>query len=90
MALDQIHEQNNAQIKGNGGASHLVNLSGESPLVRWELCAGELYKLMFDFENDAMDSPSSIINESIQIQKHHEDNTSFRTRFIKDIELLVA
>ena len=76
MALGQIHEQNNAQIKGIGGASHLVNLSDESPLVRWELCAGELYKLLFDFENDAMDSPSSIINESIQIQKHHEDNHS--------------
>ena len=37
-----------------------------------------------------MNTPSSIINESIQIQKHHEDNTSFRTRFIKDVELLVA
>ena len=90
MALDQIHEQNNAQIKGIGGASHLVNLSDESPLVRWESCPGELYKLLFDYEIDAMDSPSSIINESIQIEKHHEDNTSFRTRFIKDVELLVA
>ena len=24
------------------------------------------------------------------IKKHHEDNTSFRTGFIKDVELLVA
>ena len=53
------------------------------------MCWG-IIQILFDFENDAMDSPSSITNESIQIQKHHEDNTSFRTRFIKDVELLVA
>ena len=46
MALDQVHEQNNTKIKGIGGATHLVNLSDESPLVRWELCAGELTKML--------------------------------------------
>ena len=90
MALDQVHEQNNAQIKGIGGASHLVNLSDESPLVRWELCAGELYKLLFDFENDALSPTSSMIDDPNQIQKHHEDNTSFRNRFVKDVELVIA
>ena len=38
MALDQVHEQNNTLIKGIGGASHLLNHSDESPLLRWELC----------------------------------------------------
>ena len=42
MALDHVHEQNNTIVKGTGGATHLVNVSDKSSLVRWELCAGEL------------------------------------------------
>ena len=90
MALDQIHEQNNTIVKGIGGATHLVNLSDESPLVRWELCAGELSKLLLDFENNALPSKSSKLDDSIEIRKHHEDNPSFRNRFVKDVELVIA
>ena len=50
MALDQVHEQNNEFIKGVGGASHLVNRSDESVLIRWELCGSELAKMISDFE----------------------------------------
>ena len=90
MALDQVHEQNNTIVKGIGGATHLVNVSDESPLIRWELCAGELSKLLFDFENSALPSKSSVLDDSLQVKRHHEDNESFRNRFMKDVELVTS
>ena len=78
IALDQVHKQNNTIIKGIGGATHLVNRSDESPLIRWELCAGELSKLLRDFE----ETPSET---SVAVKKHHEDNPAFRKRFNNDI-----
>ena len=42
MGLDQIHEQNNAVIKGMGGATKLLNVDDDSFLARWELCLHEL------------------------------------------------
>ena len=88
MALDQIHEQNNRIVKGIGGTIHLVNLSDETPLVRWELCAGELSKLLLDFEKNASPSKSSKSDDLIKTRKHLEDNPSFRNRFVKDFELV--
>ena len=90
MAVDQVHEQNNTKIKGIGGATHLVNLSDESHLVRWELCAGELTKMLQDFENNVSTCTSSTTAQSTQVQKHHEDNTSFRNRFIKDVDKVIS
>ena len=74
--------QNNTIIKG-GGATHLVNRSDESPLVRWELCAGEHSKLLRDFE----DTQSKT---SVAVKKDHEDNTSFRKRFNNDINRVAS
>ena len=81
-----MHERNNTRIKGNRGATHLVNLSDEFPLLRWELCAGELSKLLTDFESHVL--PSTLkADDFLYIKRHHEDNTSFRNRFNKDVEL---
>ena len=49
IARDQVHEENNTRIQESGVATHLVNLSGE-------LCAGELSKLLTDFESNALPS----------------------------------
>ena len=68
---------------------HLVNLSDESPLLRWELCAAELSKLSTDFESNALPSTSKEIGV-LHIRKHHEDNIAFRNRFNKDIELVIS
>ena len=89
MALDQIHEQNNTQIKGIGGASHIVNITDESALVRWELCAGELSKILLDFENYAL-SPSPCNTQPMKIVKHHEDTESFKNRFTEDVKRVVS
>ena len=89
MALDQVHEQNNTRIKGSGGATHLVNLSDESPLLRLELDVGELSKLFTDFGSNALPSASKA-DDFLYIKKHHEDNISFKNRFNKDVELVIS
>ena len=51
IGLDQVHEQNNAVIKGSGGATDLLNKVDESALLRWEVCNPELARLLLEFED---------------------------------------
>ena len=46
MGLDQVHEQNNAVIKGSGGASDLLNKVDESALLRWDVGNPEVTRLI--------------------------------------------
>ena len=39
IPLDQVHKQNNANIKGVAGATHLVNRTDEAGLIRWGYAA---------------------------------------------------
>ena len=52
MALDQIHDQNNKDIKGVSGATNLLNRVDNSGLSRWELCGPDLVGLAAEFENN--------------------------------------
>ena len=42
ITLDQMHEQNNAVIKGKGGVTDLLNRPSESGLIRWGTCGPNL------------------------------------------------
>ena len=42
IALDQVHEQNNAVLKSVAGVTHILNRQDESALLRWELCPHDL------------------------------------------------
>ena len=46
MGIDQVHEQNNAVIKGMAGATSVLNKNHESGLARSELCWHELQAYM--------------------------------------------
>ena len=48
MAIDQWHEQNNAIIKGTGGAVGLTE--NPSALQRWMVAGPELARLLPEFE----------------------------------------
>ena len=61
-----------------------MNRSDKSSLLRWELCAGDLSKLLRDFE----DTPSQ--TSLVAIKKHHEDNPAFRKLFNDDIIHVVS
>ena len=80
MALDQIHEQNNKEIKGVSGATHLLNRSDDSALSRWELCGPDLARLVTEFEAEVRK------NTDFMNTAHHEDNPQFQERFFKDVQ----
>ena len=48
MAIDQAHEQNNAVVKGDGGAIGLTE--DPSALRRWMVAGPELSRLVNEFE----------------------------------------
>ena len=66
------------------------NIQYTKHVSRWKLCAGELSKLLLDFEKKALPSTSSKLDDSIEIRKHHGDNPSCRNIFVKDVELVSA
>ena len=81
MALDQVHEQNNKIIKGQGGATRSLNLEDESALIRWETCGPEIARITSEFEDEMKDDSES---QASQL-KHHEDNKHFQEQFSKDV-----
>ena len=84
IGLDQVHEQNNAVIKGSGGASDLLNKVDESALLCWEVCNPEVARLLLEFEDGMNDNPQSELSRT----KHHEDNENFRKNFVGDVKIL--
>ena len=87
MALDQVHEQNNKIIKGQGGASGFLNLEDELGLIRWETCGPEVGRILCQFEEEMKDDYASFHTTSI---KHHEDNEHFRLNFRKDVQTVFS
>ncbi len=49
MALDQCHEQNNAMVKGSGGAIGLTGNTGA--LRRWMVAGPEIARITAEFED---------------------------------------
>ena len=86
IALDQVHEQNNKVIKGQGGASSLLNLQDESALIRWETCGPEVGRIVSEFE-DLMEENTDAKSTN-SVLKHHEDNENYRLSFLKDVSTL--
>ena len=82
LGLDQVHEQNNAVIKGSGGASDLLKKVDESALLRWEVCYPEVACLLLEFEDGMNDNPQSELSRT----KHHGDNENFRKNFAGDVK----
>ena len=87
IALDQVHEQNNAVLKSVAGVTHILNRQDESALLRWELCSHDLAKYLKDFENICSQTNVSICHQST-IKHHHEDTVAFKDRFINDVQQL--
>ena len=71
MSLDQVHEQNNAVLKGKGGVTDLFNRTDESGLIRWEVCGPELARIVSDLENEFS---KSFDDQAGQSSCHHDDN----------------
>ena len=77
IALDQNHEQENATIKGVGGAVGLTE--DESRLQQWLVCGPEIARLIEEFEGDDN-------TDSDFIDKHHDSSASTQLQFYKDVK----
>ena len=81
IAIDQAHEQNNAMVKGDGGAVGLTE--NPNALHRWMLSGPEMARLVNEFE--ACVAPEACHNASY----HHEAQKSFQVAFRQDVKSLV-
>ena len=86
IPLDQVHKQNNANIKGVAGATHLVNRTDEAGLIRLELCSNELAMMIQEFENELYDGDDDDEEDFNATRKLHEDTLSFQKRFSKMLQ----
>ena len=75
MAEDQAHEQNNKDVKTDGGAVGI--LDNESSLVKWMIGGPEIARLVRNF--------NSTEERETGEKKHHEDTDAFETKFRKDV-----
>ncbi len=67
MPIDQSHEQENAKVKGKGGAIGLTE--NPTALQRWMICGPELAKCLTEFESQDVD-------ETTVLHFHHEEGFS--------------
>lgn len=80
MAIDQAHEQNNAVIKGDGGAVGLTEDPGA--LRRWMIAGPELSRLVA-----ACEAVSATKDAAVD-SKHHEQTLSAQRSFLEKAEAL--
>ena len=78
--MDQAHEQNNAVIKGDGGAVGLTEDPGA--LWRWMVAGPELSHLIAGYE------PMSGVKDVAISSKHHEQTLSAQRSFLEKAEAL--
>ena len=81
IALDHAHEQENASIKGEGGAVGLTE--NPSALQRWMIGGPETARMVTEYESQS--AP-----EKKQSTKHHEQVPSVQNAFLKNVKSLVS
>ena len=74
MAEDQAHEQNNKDVKTDGGAVGI--LDNESSLMKWMIGGPEIARLVKNFNNEQHGA----------MNKHHEDTDAHENKFRKDVK----
>ena len=77
-----MHEQENAKVKGKGGAIGLTE--NQVALQRWMICGPEIAKCLSEFESEG------IINESIQTDCHHEEGLATPKKFQEQVKSLLS
>ena len=74
MAEDQAHEQNNKDVKTDGGAVGILDT--ESSLMKWMIGGPEIACLVKNFNNEQHGA----------MNKHHEDTDAHENKFHKDVK----
>ena len=76
IPIDQAHEQNNALIKGDGGAVGLTE--NPSALRRWMVAGPEVARVVEEFHSDQ--------DHRFRSTKHHDQTPSVQAAFAKDVQ----
>ena len=76
MAIDQRHEQNNALVKGSGGAIGLTGNPGAQR--RWTVAGPEAGPITKEFEGGRGHSATAN-------QQHHDQHPGVQQNFLKDV-----
>ena len=82
MPIDQVHEQENAKVKGKGGVIGLTESPGA--LQRWMVSGPEQARLLAEFEGEYLPVQDPEINHM-----HHEEGLSSQKNFQKQVNKLV-
>ena len=83
MALDQCHEQNNAMVKGSGGAIGLTGNQGA--LRRWMVAGPEIARITTEFEEQCIHQQDDTGNTG---HHHHDQQPAVQTAFLKEVRAL--
>ena len=81
IPIDQAHEQNNKQVKGDGGAVGLTENS--SQLQRWMVSGPEVSRVVGDFDNEVERVRRKEIKQGDI--RHHEEHTAVQKTFRKQV-----
>ena len=77
LALDQAHDQADANVKSDGGAVGLTD--NPNALQRWIVAGPEISIMVAEFEDGTIHGST----------KHHEQTTAVQTTFAKEVKALV-
>lgn len=78
IAIDHAHEQNNASVKGDGGAVGLTE--NPSALRRWMVSGPEMARLIGEFESSIMEQDNDC--------SHHEQKKHTQIAFARNVKAL--
>ena len=81
IAIDQAHEQNNASVKGDGGAVGLTE--NPAALHRWMVSGPEMARLVGEFE-------ASSEKRKETDTRHHEQTKHAQKAFAQDVKALTS
>ncbi|KAK3880703.1 hypothetical protein Pcinc_014858 [Petrolisthes cinctipes] len=85
IAIDQCHEQNNAVIKGPGGAIGLTGNPGA--LRRWMVAGPEISRITTEFEEHAIRGYGGTPNIG---NLHHDQAPKVQAAFMKEVRALIT
>ncbi|XP_041473700.1 uncharacterized protein LOC121422610 [Lytechinus variegatus] len=83
MAIDQYHEQNNALVKGCGGAIGLTGNPGA--LRRWMVAGPEIARMTAEFEVQTEREHRGASNRR---HRHHDQTPGVQVSFMKEVRAL--
>ena len=54
-------------------------------LIRWETCGRDIARILSEFEDSIVDNGTGSGDKTKTAIKHHEDNPTFRSNFMRDV-----